>query len=179
MRLPHAALLLSFSLMLCQCNNKAKEPAASKTSPTAPAVKKKPAQKQKALPAPEKSPSPDDDALTTLLEEAIKKSDYASIGPVTAADASSQFAAVRKSALEGPGLCYVVLAACKGDMRKIRVRVVDPAGAVVPSRPQDVSAADPPQITGILACPEKDAVYSVELACESGSVRCAVALLGN
>jgi hypothetical protein len=182
-RLPLVLFVLGLLPFFFRCNNKPNPPAAAGTGPSAAAGKKSSAKtgtlqpKGKSTPPP--APAFDDSALTVPLEETMKKSDYAPIGPVAAADAANRVAAVRKSALQGPGLCYVALASCKGDYEKIHIRVVDPEGAVVPSRPYDQGAAGPLPVVGILACPEKDGFYTLELMVETGTARCAVGLMGN
>jgi len=125
------------------------------------------------------SPSPEDIALMELVEENMKKSDFVPLGPACPVAPSDQFTTAAERFLQGQGRCYVVIASCNKDTGKIEIRLTGDQNSAAASKAYKESNLDPEKITALLACPEKDGMYKVQLKSEISGLKCAAGLLGN
>jgi hypothetical protein len=129
--------------------------------------------------AEEASPSPEQDALAGLLEENMGRSMFAVFGPVSALAVSGTFATAATRDMQGPGACYLVVAACGDGVQGLEMSAVDGKGKAAPSAVYLEKEMDADRLSGWKICPVEAGMVEVRFKAEPPGGSCVVGILGN
>ena len=128
---------------------------------------------------PSRDTSEIDTALIGLIEQSMPATGFAPMGPAALADTVAEFTDVKKSYLQGPGACYVILAACEKDVETIQLRAVGRGQREAPAARLGEKSHDRMKTVSFKVCPEVDDLYQIQMKSGSAGLRCAVGLGGD
>jgi hypothetical protein len=178
--LPVLATLAAMAALGCSCKSKRSGSAGSQTVFVAADDGQASAATEESGAGEEAPPPPaEDPGLRTRLEEAVKQAAFAPFGPFSTVALEAGYATAAKRHLEGPGPCYVVLAACSVDAGSVSLRVLDGSKSAITLMPFGEGTLDPKAVAAGLVCPAAGGTHSFQVKSNAGSGQCSVAVLGN
>jgi len=172
-------VLLCFLLVAC-CSRKTGSSSTTTTEPKGASVAKAgPDAAAEPDAAAQPSPSPEQAALAKLLEENMARSLFAVFGPVSALAVSGTFVTAATRDLQGPGACYLVVAACGDGVKGLEMSAVDGKGQPAPTSAYLEKEMDADRLAGWKICPVEAGLVEVRIKAKPPGGSCAVGILGN
>ena len=171
--------LLCFLLVAC-CSRKTGSSSSTTAEPEgASVVKAGPDAAAEPDAAAQPSPSPEQAALARLLEENMARSLFAVFGPVSVLAVSGTFTAAATRDMQGPGACYLVVAACGDGVQGLEMSVIDGKGEAAPSAVYLEKEMDADRLSGWKICPVEAGLVEVRIKAKPPGGSCAVGILGD
>ncbi|MFH1435281.1 MAG: hypothetical protein ABIJ56_06160 [Pseudomonadota bacterium] len=128
---------------------------------------------------PSRDTSEIDNALIRLIDETMPATGFAPMGPAAVADTALEFNAVKKSFMQGPGPCYVIIAACEKEVETVLLRAVGDGNREAPAVRLGEKSPGQNATTSFKVCPEADDLYQIQMKSGSAGLRCAVGIGGD
>jgi len=86
---------------------------------------------------------------------------------------------VRKRFLQGPGSCYLILAACEQEVETIQLQAVGDGRREAPAVRLGETSSGQGKTMSFKVCPEADDLYQIQMKSGSAGLRCAVGIGGD
>jgi hypothetical protein len=172
--------LLCFLLVAC-CSRKTGSSSSTTTEPKGASVAKAgpDATAEEPAASSQPSPTPEQAALAKLLEENMSRSLFAVFGPVSALAVGGTFVTAATRDMQGPGACYLVVAACGDGVKGLEMSAVDGKEEAAPSAVYLEKEMDADKLAGWKICPVEAGLVEVRMKANPPGGSCAVGILGN